>query len=217
MKNKVKSCLELPLGYNVYEKIDLKSNKKQYLLVNGLSLLLAGIAVLVALLFIKPFGKGFTGAFTDADGMGFIKIGLVAVGAIAYIVLHELTHALVMKICLNAKINFGVSFTYAYAGSKGFYNKKSYVLIALAPLFVFLIVFSLLMIFLPKDYLFVFYLLQIFNLSGASGDIFVSLKMIKMPSDVLVNDTGMAMTVYSKENSLIADENLSENVENVTE
>jgi hypothetical protein len=40
--------------------------------------------------------------------------------------------------------------------------------------------------------------LQTINISGAAGDLFVTFKMFGYPKDILVTDTGLSMTVYSR-------------------
>ena len=40
--------------------------------------------------------------------------------------------------------------------------------------------------------------LQIGNLSGAAGDLFVTVKFAGMPKDILVQDSGVSMAVYSR-------------------
>ena len=43
------------------------------------------------------------------------------------------------------------------------------------------------------------WILQIANVSGAAGDVYVTLRLLRLPRDLLVRDTGVAMTVYSAE------------------
>jgi len=45
----------------------------------------------------------------------------------------------------------------------------------------------------------VIFFLQITNISGAAGDIYVAAKFSRFPADILVKDTGVDMTVYSCE------------------
>ena len=85
---------------------------------------------------------------------------------------------------------------YAYAGSDAYFNKKQYVIIALAPVVFFGVVFLLLNLFLPSEWFWTIYLLQIFNLSGAAGDFYMTNLMTKLPADVLVHDSGTAMNIY---------------------
>ena len=41
--------------------------------------------------------------------------------------------------------------------------------------------------------------LQIINLSGAAGDLIVTIKFSGFPKDILIRDYGVGMTVFSKE------------------
>ena len=43
------------------------------------------------------------------------------------------------------------------------------------------------------------YFIQITNISGGAGDLYVTFKFSRMPSDILVQDSGVGMTVYSAE------------------
>jgi hypothetical protein len=87
---------------------------------------------------------------------------------------------------------------YAYAGSEAYFNKKSYIIIALAPVVIWGAVLGVLCAVLPQSWFWVVYLIQIGNISGAAGDFYVTFKFLKLPKDILVNDTGVAMTVYTK-------------------
>lgn len=51
----------------------------------------------------------------------------------------------------------------------------------------------------PYEWFWVVYLIQLINLSGAAGDLFVTVRFSKMPKDILVRDYGVGMTVYSAE------------------
>jgi hypothetical protein len=121
-------------------------------------------------------------------------------GYIAYIVLHELVHGIFMKHFSGVKPKYGFTLMYAYAGSEAYFNKKSYIIIALAPVVIWGAVLGVLCAVLPQSWFWVVYLIQIGNISGAAGDFYVTFKFLKLPKDILVNDTGVAMTVYTKNN-----------------
>ena len=70
---------------------------------------------------------------------------------------------------------------------------------ALAPLVVWTLVFAVLAFLVPRDWFWVVWFWQIMNVSGAAGDVYVTLKLLRRPQDILVKDTGVAMTVYSAE------------------
>ena len=49
----------------------------------------------------------------------------------------------------------------------------------------------------PDEWIWIVYLIQITNISGATGDFYVTVKFLKMPEDILVKDKGVSMTVYA--------------------
>ena len=85
---------------------------------------------------------------------------------------------------------------------------------ALSPLVVWGIVFGVLNVFFHDGIWFwVIWFLQTMNVAGAAGDIFVSCKLFSYPKEILVQDTGLAMTVYrrmTREEMLSTAENTEE-------
>ena len=57
----------------------------------------------------------------------------------------------------------------------------------------------LLNIFLPESWFWVVYFVQIINLSGAAGDIYIAGLMSRLPADILIYDEGVAMNIYARE------------------
>lgn len=190
----MKSTTALPSGYNEIYSLDLQKDKKTALLVNILSLLLAALTFIVGML-IAPL----SGFFDIDDSLidMFIKIGIAFGGMFLYIILHELVHGICMKFFVHTKIRYGFTGLYAYAGCDAYFNKRDYIIIALAPIVVWGIVLALICGFLPIEWFWVFHFIQLINISGAAGDIYVTYKFSRMPTDILVHDTGVAMTVYS--------------------
>lgn len=194
-KKKVHSVTVLPEGYREIYTVDLQKNKKMMLLVNGLGLIVVVAMVVVMQLFV-PISTLFS---MEAGFLAYtLRFVALIVGSIAYIVLHELTHAAVMRVYGAKKVRFGYTGMYAFAGSEqDYFDRFSYIQIALAPLIVWGILLAVLQALVPIESTWVIYLLQISNISGAAGDMFVSARFSKMPSDILVKDTGVSMTVYS--------------------
>lgn len=192
----MENSLYLPEGYGKILEIDLQKNKKLMLLVNGIALVL--MLALVALgAYIVPIDTFFD---NEVWYMPLIKLAVMMGGYVAYIVLHELVHGIFMKHFSGVKPKYGFTLMYAYAGSEAYFNKKSYIIIALAPVVIWGAVLGVLCAVLPQGWFWVVYFIQIGNLSGAAGDFYVTLKFLKLPKDILVNDTGVAMTVYAKNN-----------------
>jgi hypothetical protein len=107
-------------------------------------------------------------------------------------------HGITMKLFGTKKVKYGFTGLYAFAGSDDYYDKMSYITIALAPIVFWGIVLLILNLTLGSEWFWVVYIIQIINVSGAAGDMYVTYRMTKLPQDVLVRDTGVAMTVYGK-------------------
>ena len=162
---------ELPAGYVQKEKIDLKEDKKLFILVN-LAALIIGAVLAVGMHFIVPISTIFS--FEGGPVRFFARFIVLLVSSLLYIVLHELTHAIAMKVYGTKKVKFGISATYAYAGSDDYYAKIPYLVIALAPVVVFGVILGILQFLVPTDFFWVIWWIQIANLSGAAGDFYVT-------------------------------------------
>lgn len=192
----MKAVNSLPDGYKEYYSIDLQKNKKMSLVVNLIAVII-GVAMVVPVLYLIPFSTLFD--MSDGMLMFFIRPAVLIVSMIAYIVLHELVHGIAMKICGTKKVKYGFTGLYAFAGSEDYYDKKAYIFIALAPVVLWGVVLAVINCFVPTEWFWVVYLIQIANISGAAGDLFVTIKFSRFPKDILVKDYGVGMTVYSKE------------------
>ncbi len=191
----MKAVEVLPEGYKEIDSIDLQKNKKLALIVNGLAVLIA-VAMAVPMHFAVPISA----LFSMEEGMGdyMLRFGALLVLMVLYMVLHELVHGIAMKICGTKKVKYGFTGLYAFAGSQDFYGKKAYIFIALAPVVLWGIVLAVINPFVPTGWFWVVYMLQIINLSGAAGDLFVTVRFSRLPKDILIKDYGVGMTVFSQ-------------------
>jgi len=187
----MKAVNVLPEGYNEILSIDLQKNKKLSLLVNGIALLIAAVLV-VPMAFLVPFST-----FFNMDDYWF-RYGVMMALMVLYMVLHELVHGAAMKLCGTKKVKYGFTGLYAFAGSDDHYDKSAYIFIALAPVVLWGIVLAIVVPFMPQEWFWVVYFIQVANLSGAAGDLYVTVKFSRLPKDILVKDYGVGMTVYSK-------------------
>lgn len=191
----MRATTQLPAGYREIYAVDLQKDKKTALWVNLISLAVMAVMIALANHFLS-ISTLFD--FSDGAGVYFLRMGIVLMGMVVYVILHELTHGAVMKHYGAKKLRFGFTGLYAYCGSEeDFFSKKAYIQVALAPLVVWGVILTILCALVPKSWFWVLYLIQIANVSGAAGDVFVTLKFAKMPTDILVKDTGVSMTVYS--------------------
>lgn len=182
------------LGYKECTKIDLVKNKKEALLVN-----IYGIIIMVVMaVFIPLLIMGGIIEFNLETTFPLFFIVLL-ISLILYIPLHEIVHGIVLKKYTDEKLSFGWKLVYAYCGSKeAVVDRKEYYAVALAPLLVFSVVFISLMVLNPSLSL-VWYVMEIMNVSGSVGDIYVSIKLKKEKSrDILITDSGTDMSFWSR-------------------
>ena len=165
------------------------------MLVNTLAMVIA-VLLAVPMHFVVPIFS----MFSMENGMQnyMIKFCVLLILMILYMILHELVHGAAMKICGTKKVKYGFTGMYAFAGSEDYYDKKAYIFIALAPVVLWGIVLAVVNSFVSTEWFWVVYLIQIINLSGAAGDLFVTVKFSCLPSDTLIQDRGVGMTVFSK-------------------
>ncbi len=191
----MKAYRSLPEGYQETLQINLQKDKKTSLRVN-LGGALAMVIVFLLGHFIVPVTE-FKALMDLEGGAFFLRFGALLAGYVAYIVLHELTHAAAMKAVGGGRVVFGFTGVYAFAGShEDYFDKNAYHLVALSPLVVWGVIFGALALLLPRSWFWVVWFLQAGNIGGSAGDIYVTLKLLKHPATILVRDTGVDMTVY---------------------
>lgn len=183
----------LPENYEEVLLIDLKNNKKQFVFINILSVVLI-IPFIVLYLF-------FERSLSLSDGFRYSIILFISIPSLfLMIILHELIHGLFFKIFGKGKLKFKFhGFAVSCSMPTNYFNKRSYILIGLAPLVLLTIIYGVLSFFLYNtDYFILAYFPLALNFSGAAGDIYVVSLLMKMKKTVLVNDTGVAMKIYDK-------------------
>ncbi|MBR2327577.1 MAG: DUF3267 domain-containing protein [Clostridia bacterium] len=192
----MKNVEKLPEGYREIYSLDLQKNKKASVVVNLLALVIAALFA-VPMHFVVPI----TELYSMENGLTSYTVRCVTmiVLMIVYMVLHEAIHGIAMKMCGTKKVKYGFTGLYAFAGSNDFYDKKSYIFISLAPVVVLGIVLAVINPFVSAEWFWVVYMIQLMNISGAAGDIFVTARFSRMLSDILVQDYGVGMKVYSRE------------------
>ncbi|MBP3293454.1 MAG: DUF3267 domain-containing protein, partial [Clostridia bacterium] len=123
---------------------------------------------------------------------------VLVVGVLLYLVLHELIHGVFMRHYSGQRPFYGFTGMYAYAGSNCYFGHTAYTVIALAPIVLLGIALLLLNLFGGREWFWCIYFIQITNLSGAAGDLYVTRMFSRLPPDILILDVGVRMTVYSK-------------------
>lgn len=179
--------------YKELYSINLQKDKKFAIIVNVMALIIAALMI-ISMNFFVPISL-----FFNVEINYFIKYIVLIGSMVGYTCLHELVHGVAMKAFGTKKVRYGFTGMYAFAGSDDYYDKKSYIIIALAPIIVFLFVFAVINLIVPQEWFWIVYFLQVINVSGAAGDLFVTAKFMNMPKDILIKDFGVEMKVYSKQ------------------
>lgn len=192
----------LPADYHSGFTVDLQKDKKLFVLVNGLCLLIAAflVGLGMALCPLSSMLQDMKQSLDEGQYLRYMMPLLVIFGgSCLYIVLHELVHGVFMYAFSHVRPNFGFTGAYAYAGSEVYFGKVHYIIIALAPVVIWGIVLAILSTVLPQPWFWPVYFIQILNLSGAAGDFYVTFRFCRLPKDILVQDTGIRMTVFLRQ------------------
>ena len=183
----------LPEDYGEIYSLNLQKDKRTAIIVNLLALAIAAVMA-VSMNFFVPV----TSVFDMSGGIVryFLRLAALIVLMALYMVLHELVHGIAMKLCGTKRVKYGFTGLYAFAGSEDYYDKKSYIFIALAPIVLWGTVLAAVNFFVPTEWFWIVYMIQLINISGAAGDLFAAVKFSRMPKDILIQDSGVSMRVF---------------------
>lgn len=183
----------LPEDYGEIYSLNLQKDKRAAIIVNLLALAIAAVMA-VSMNFFVPV----TSVFDMSGGIVryFLRLAALIVLMVLYMVLHELVHSIAMKLCGTKRVKYGFTGLYAFAGSEDYYDKKSYIFIALAPIVLWGTVLAAVNFFVPTEWFWIVYMIQLINISGAAGDLFAAVKFSRMPKNILIQDSGVSMRVF---------------------
>jgi hypothetical protein len=184
----MKSVATLPIGYILDKEINLLKDKKLFLFVNIGSILLLIPFIIIAILFQFQF------EFEMVTSVIILPMMIVT------IIVHELIHAWFFKMGTTEKVKFGFHGFAASASVPGVYfYKQHYLKVGLSPAVLLNLLLILLIILLPKLWFFPLYLNLAIHFGGCIGDFYVSWILRKYTNDTLIEDTGIGMKFYVKD------------------
>jgi len=185
----------LPEGYTESRTISLSKNRKLLIGVNAIAVILFVLLYLLGMRIRPAFDVDDNGITFSASTL---QILVTAAALVGYVVGHEWVHGLCFRRYSGKKARYGFTGLYAYAASDAYFSRGPYLVIGLAPVVVFGLLFLLLNLLLPDGWFWPVYFLQMMNLAGAAGDILVTAILLRMPSDLLVLDEGSTIHVYTR-------------------
>lgn len=194
----MKPTQTLPETYQLEGTMDLSKDKRLAIILNLLGvvvfLLSGGIFVRVALM--MRGGNEFSVAF---DNVLFALFMCVLVVILA-IVVHEVLHGISFWYLTKGKPKFGIKGLYVYAAVPDWYlPRRTYFVVALAPLVVVTVVGVLLMPIVNHVLLPFLLIWMVINFSGSIGDIAIVAWLLRKPQTVYINDFGDGVSIYCSE------------------
>ena len=182
----------LPPGYRYAGTLDFMRDRNRIKALLILSLALIVVPVIVGLLTV-PVGPSWHLLASKWTMWPCLGLALIL-----YIPLHELVHGIAMFALSGVKPTYGLKLPYAYAGSTVWFDKKSHIITALAPVVLWGIVLQYAIARLPQAWFWPLWIIQISNLSGSAGDLYTVWALARMKGDLLIQDTGVRMRIMRR-------------------
>ncbi|MFL7791252.1 MAG: DUF3267 domain-containing protein [Anaerolineae bacterium] len=195
----------LPPNYEQHGVLDFSENKAVLVAVNVAGLLLMGVFIWLAVVFLGQVYHevdvvqalwSVTGGATGLGARAIVVIVALAV-TLGVGVIHESVHGLFFWIFTRERPVFGAKSLYLYAGAPGWYLPRSrHVVVGLMPLVVITAVGFILALVVPVTAAVWILLVVVANASGAAGDLLAVVWLLRQPLETLVKDTGVTLTIY---------------------
>jgi hypothetical protein len=192
---------ELPPGYTLHSRLSIK-NRATLIWMNIIGLVLlvffAWLFTAVAV-WLRPDQTGLFFKFTFTSWQSLAEYTAIALLVIFFVLaLHEAIHGLGFWLLARVRPEFAFKGLYAYAAAPGCYIPRNpYLVIGLGPLVVISLAAVGLLAFVPAQMIFWVILAAILNASGAVGDIWVAVLLLRQPADALSLDSGDEISIYA--------------------
>ena len=181
------NSVTLPADYQAIRKVNLSEDKQINQMIQFCFVFITGLLIIFALWFGLPLSTGTNPFFSF-----LITVVLVLI----YMAFHELTHAVFIKIFSHSRPSFTVRFPFLSVGSQAYFNRKSFLVIALAPGLLWGTVLIILLFLVPDRIFLSLYILLIVNFAGSSGDYIQAYIAFKSPAETLFQDNGKETTLF---------------------
>jgi hypothetical protein len=186
---------DLPPTHQQSRTLDLASRPGLMILLNLVGLLLFfvfGLAFLLLAVAVYPGVKFGISNFSAVSGILVFLMGYAGV-----LVLHELVHGLFFVIFTRSRPHFGLKQMYAYACAPDWYiPRDQFLVVGLAP-FILITLGGFVLLPLASVNLATFMLFAMaVNASGAIGDLYTVVWILRFPANAFVCDHGEKFTIY---------------------
>ena len=190
---------QLPPEYILHASLSLKNRGS----LIGLNIVGIGLAIFFGWLFtvlavrLRP-ELGAQAFSLNWSGVQLLFTILIAVAIMfVVLVLHEAVHGLGFLLLAGVKPVFAFKGFYAYAAAPGVYiSRNRYIWIGIAPLVVLSLAALGLLMIVPPEAILAVILAAVMNGSGAVGDLWVVLVLLRQPAKALALDQGDHIQIY---------------------
>ena len=183
-----------PEGFNDKETLDLRADKKLRLSINGAALAAAAVLTLLGCLY-EPVTR-----FYDAAGVWrlLLRFVLLLAGMGVYFFLNEYIRRLMIEKVTGKKAQAVREKPCVFTAPARCLSVKEYLKISFAPVLALGVLLLLLTLILPAKLFWQVYIIQIINLAGAAGEVYIAYKLLKVKKDARVQDDVTSITIWSK-------------------
>jgi hypothetical protein len=196
----IRATRSLPVNYVLRSRFSARDRRTLLALnVAGFGLLfLFGWLFISIAIYLRPSdaAAALTSAWLGLPPLVAIFGVLVLFAIVVY--LHEGIHGLGFWLATRTRPVFGMRNLYFFAAAPDWYiPRNSYLLIGLAPLLVISALCIFMMAVIPREFISAFLILAVMNASGAVGDLWVAVLLLRQPADALANDRGDEIRIYA--------------------
>lgn len=197
----MKPTQSLPAHYQSIGTFDLRNNSQALLRINILGFVLFALSAWIfgsALYVLRPdeAQAGLAIGFSQIGGVLHVLLAVVLV-TVVMIVLHEAVHGFFFWLFTRSLPKFAFKGIYAYAAAPQWYLPKiQYLVVGLAPLVLLSLGGVALMLVVPQSYFIILLLFLVTNASGAIGDLWVVVWLVRQPGACYANDQGDAVELF---------------------
>lgn len=186
---------ELPEDYREVMNYDIRTRRKDALMVNLLTILLFILMCIIGILLL--IGKRPLPVLELSQGKYLAWMFTVLFFILLHMAAHMWIHGRMMQYFSGEKPFYGYCGFYLYTGCDAFFTRRDYLVIVMAPFVINGVLLLVLTWTLSPIWSPAAYIVQIFNVSMSARDFVAANQVRKQPEDALIRDTGMKFTVYS--------------------
>lgn len=188
---RLRDTAELPPAYQEQRTVDVKTDRRFAVAIQGLFVLVALVATAAALVLDLSLAS-------SRSPVVIIPVTLLA--CLVYMAVHELTHGVVLQLLTKVQPSYTVRFPFLTTGNHAYLTRRSAVIVALAPSVIWGVVLLIALLTLPADYRLTTYILLALNFAGSSGDWVEVYVIAWQQHDALVQDDGDKIHIFVPQN-----------------